>query len=436
MNKIEELLNEEKLKIKQINVPEDLESRLRDRVNNHQSRKPKKSRWVATVAVILLLATTISFNFDTLAYYGKKIIGYDEVMNGTLKNLNELGKGQLIDETYTFENGVIFTLDGIMLDDNQLLVFYTITDPNGNVDEFIGNNINIQGRFHEIFMNSSTGSINEDNTEMKNVTSFETPYFFEKLLSVTYIFIENGVQNNGKIQFDLDRKKAMGHTLKENINQSIEIGKNKIKFETIQASATSTVIEGKIQSILDLVLDHIRGERIGKVNTDLVLELIANGVDVEWQSKGTGTNSNGVTFEYEFAALPTDLDKLQIKLVSFETDHAVDKNYKLNKKLIDQTIEVLNQNILINKIYEKNGDTFVTFTTEESVILTEVNLIIDGSHSDFVETIEGDYIKTEEGKILHTRTMHFSEVGNKIELDINRIQYKELFNEIIDIPVD
>lgn len=53
-------------------------------------------------------------------------------MSGTLQQLNELGKGQLIDKSYTFKNGVKVTLDGIMLDDNKMIVFFTNYDSEGN----------------------------------------------------------------------------------------------------------------------------------------------------------------------------------------------------------------------------------------------------------------------------------------------------------------
>lgn len=43
---------------------------------------------------------------DTLAFYGKKLIGYESVMNGTLKELNQLGKGQIIGKSHTFSRGI------------------------------------------------------------------------------------------------------------------------------------------------------------------------------------------------------------------------------------------------------------------------------------------------------------------------------------------
>lgn len=51
------------------------------------------------------------------------------------KQLNQLGKGQTIGKSHTFSNGVSLTLDYVMLDENQLLLFYTIYDPIGHVDD-------------------------------------------------------------------------------------------------------------------------------------------------------------------------------------------------------------------------------------------------------------------------------------------------------------
>ena len=74
----------------------------------------------------------MAYQSDTLAFYGKRLIGYDPIMNGTLKQLNQLGKGQSINKSYTYKNGVVLSLDGIMLDDNQCLAYYTIYNRNEN----------------------------------------------------------------------------------------------------------------------------------------------------------------------------------------------------------------------------------------------------------------------------------------------------------------
>ncbi len=60
-----------------------------------------------------------------MAYYSKKILGVDPVLNGTLKQLNEEGLGQPVDETITLTNETKFTVNGVMTDENQLILFYT-----------------------------------------------------------------------------------------------------------------------------------------------------------------------------------------------------------------------------------------------------------------------------------------------------------------------
>lgn len=131
MNNIEKLLNEEKEKIDKIEIPNNIEEKLRTALNEIPVRKKKRfhMRAVAIIIIVLLL----SYNMDTLAFYGKKFIGYDSVMNGSLERLNEMGKGQLINKSHTFSDGVEVVLDGVMLDDNNIVVFYTINDPDGDV---------------------------------------------------------------------------------------------------------------------------------------------------------------------------------------------------------------------------------------------------------------------------------------------------------------
>ena len=69
-----------------------------------------------------------------LPYYGKKIFGFDEVITGTLKELNNEGMGQIIEKQTKLEDGTDFIINGIITDANQLILYYTLTNPNG-IDE-------------------------------------------------------------------------------------------------------------------------------------------------------------------------------------------------------------------------------------------------------------------------------------------------------------
>lgn len=435
MNEVEKMLYEKKLEMDKIQAPEELEMRLVNALKNKSIQKREKRPWRLKAVAAIIAVLLIGYNFDTLAFYTKKLVGYDGVMNGTLKQLNELGKGQMIGKNYTFKNGVVVTLDGIMMDDNRLLAFYTVKDTSGKRN-IIDIDLNIDrikglGSYH---MNSSVGNMNEEKTEINYVSEFESAKFFEKNLCLELTLTEDDEREEGEITFVLDRSKAMGHTLKKTINQSVKVDESKIGFKSILASPTSTSLKGDVQNSIEFITSKIKGERFSPNNLDI--NLIANGKEVFRQGSSVSTGLKGITFQFDYDTLPSNLEKLQIELVSFTADHEVNQKVQLNKDSYTKSISVLEQNIEIKNIYESNGDTYITITTEETTILTKVYLIMDGKTTELKETISDDYIKMKDGTIKHTRTLHFPGTGGEMELDIQRMTYKKIYNEVIDIAID
>jgi hypothetical protein len=433
MKEVEKMLYEEKLEIDKIRAPEELELRLKAALENKGMKNPKKRTWRLRAVAVIMAILLIGYNFDTLAFYTKRLIGYDGVMNGTLKQLNELGKGQVIEKSYTFGNGVKVTLDGIMLDDNRLIAFYTVKDTHGKIDSMDFSNGYFKG-MKEYRMHGSQGLISDDETEVHYISDFATPKFFEKQLEFRFGIWEKNEREEGSIKFSLDRSKAMGHTLKKSINKSVKVDESKIRFKSISASPTGTSIKGYIQNIIELAKEQIKGE--GFRHDNLEIQLIANGKEVASQGSSMSTDMKGTKFQFDYDALPTDLEKLQIKLVSSSSDHDADQKVYLNKDFDDKSINVLGQRVEFNNIYESNGDTYITITTDESTILTRVYLIMDGKAVELKETINDDHIKINNAAIKHTRTMHFPGKGEKMELDIQRITYKKVYNKVIDIDID
>ena len=94
MSKLDLLLNEEKGEFDNIKLPNDMENRLRSALDEVPEKKKKRLR--SRVAAIIIVVLLLGYNIDTLAYYGKQLIGYENLMTGTLQELNEMGKGQLI----------------------------------------------------------------------------------------------------------------------------------------------------------------------------------------------------------------------------------------------------------------------------------------------------------------------------------------------------
>lgn len=432
MNRIEKMLKNKKKDIDIIEAPDALEERLRSALGDKEMTKTRRSITGKIIAACLVLFL-MGYHFDTLAFYGNKLMGYNDVMNGTLKELNELGKGQVIDKSHTFKNGLSITLDGIMIDETQLLAFYTIKAPKGNVDESLPT-VTLRGFLGEHMPQSGYGKMDDTKTMMNNIHSFEPPRVLEKTLHMNFRFSQNGRVEEEEITFTVDRQKAMGHTLKANIHKSIKVEQETIDLDAILASPTRTVIKGSIQNILELARDEINNERI-RPNT-LELKLIANDKELQPQSSGMSTNMKGITFHHEYDALPENLKSLQLKLTRFSADHDVNKEIELTKGIKEQRINVHGQDLMIDKVYEMNGNTYITITTEEGTVLTKVYLLADDKRLELNKTSEDQYEKRKDGQILHRRTLEFKGVGKDYKMDINRMTYVKDYNITIELPIE
>ena len=226
----------------------------------------------------------------------------------------------------------------------------------------------------------------------------------------------------------------MGHTLKKELGQAIKVDQTEIRFESILASPTQTVIKGSAQSIFSLALDVISGERFRP--NEIKLKLIANGQEVEWKGAGIGTDMKGITFQSDFDALPTPLTELNLELVSFSADHDVNKQYELAMGEKGQVLDILGQEVEINEIRTTQGETLITLTSKESVVLTKVHLLADGKQISLEETIDDQYDKSMDGSITHRRTLRFLGTGEKLQLDVQRLAYAKNYNQVIPIPID
>jgi hypothetical protein len=147
------------------------------------------------------------------------------------------------------------------------------------------------------------------------------------------------------------------------------------------------------------------------------------------------TDLRGIHFDITYDALPKDVKELQLKLISFGGDHDTDESVKLEKGKTNK-FEVLGQEIEIENVYESDGSTYITFTTEENVLLSKVYLNIDGERKNLQETIPGESEKIiaddeKNAIIYYTRTMRFEGTGEELELNIEKIRYSENYDMII-----
>ena len=108
-----------------------------------------------------------------------------------------------------------------------------------------------------------------------------------------------------------------------------------------------------------------------------------------------------------------------------------------------QRLEILDQEVLINQVYAKDGNTYVTITTDESTVLTRVFLMADGQRVELQKTVTEDMEKLGADLIRHTRTLHFPGTGEKLYLRIEvtaadgaKTARVLRGGEEVDVPVD
>ena len=431
MKDIEKILAENKKHFNELEAPEEMEMRLSNALNTRKAKDPqwKKIAMVASLIIVFIF----TYNYNTFAYYGKKLLGYDTILSQTLQDLNELGKGQEIGKSVTFDNGAKIILDGIMVDDNQLLAFYRIKDPN-IIEEHSNLNISplsINGFFKEYNPGFAQGEFKKESHEVVMIHSFESPSFYEKKLKLKGSFEVNGQFEEFSIDFTLDRNKAMGHSIKQNINKSITLDHQEIHFKDIVATQTQTVIKGSLASLLDLAMEQVSGQQ---VRPAIDFNLIANGKTLEPLGSGLSSGTKGITFDHIFDTLPKDLEELKLQIKHLTIEKKVNKKIAIQKEKTKE-IEVEGQRISILEITESIGDrTEITIESEESVLLPGIQLVIDGQAKNLEEMHSEEYIKTN-NQILKRRTLSFKGTGKDLQLKLNKIHYKKEYDEIIDIPI-
>ncbi|SNS12744.1 protein of unknown function [Anaerovirgula multivorans] len=432
---IEKMLQEKKKEYDHIEAPMEMEERLRSALKRQQYKK--RFTWNSkAIAVVLVFFLFVGYHFDTFAYYGKKIMGYDSVMSESLKDLNQMGKGQEIGQSHTFENGIEVILDGIMMDDNQMLAFYRVK----NLEEHLHNyhdHMEFKGLFKSYWMKSGMGNYIDDNQEeIVYIAAFDTPWMFERKLTFQYTLGKDDFQETASLSFTLDRNKAMGHTIKQNINKTIEVEEIQVKFEKITATPTQTLIEGSINNLLELVKEQMTGDltRIGDMN----IKLLANGREIRNQGAGMGmsTNMKGYTFRLAFEPLPQNMEKLEIQLEGLSVLRRPNMTIDLLEVELPQVIEYDHREIKIENIRVEKGNTYITIETEEDMTLLDVDLKGDNKSLKFIRTDTIDYDKKLDGTITHRRDIIFEGVEENLQLKIGQIVYTaKLQDNIISVEI-
>jgi hypothetical protein len=428
VNDIQKRLAEEKKLIDSIQAPEELEMRLRNALN-HAPKKTKRYgfNWM-TVAIALSFIIMMGSQYNAFAYYGKKLLGFDEVLFGTLKELNEKGMGQIIDKKTKLEDGTELIINGIISDSNQLVMYYTLSNPNG-IEENTSDHFRlsrITGFLTKSNVGGGTYLINDDGTEIKGTMSFDPVSPFAKNLNLYFWQpLQNDQMIEGNISFPYNPNKAMATELKKPLKKTYKVDRGTISFHSITASPTMTVIKGSLNV-----------ENFDRVNSALDgIELIANGKPIELMGGGSNSSLTGIKFDIHYDALPKKLDSLELVMKEFVGYQKLDKKISL-ASISESPIILGGKELWIKKVSTTSQGVELTIATDDDVMLDGVSIQTQKDITPLRTTVNQLHTKLDEKRDIKERTLLFDSTTKPEYLLIEGMHYMKSYNKKTEIPVD
>lgn len=442
MMNFEEELNIKKVEIDTMDAPVELEDRLRRAIDSADSTKVKNRKpfkKLVLAAAVVLLVTFGALNYDVFAYYGKKILGYDEVTFGSIKELNTMGMGQEINKTYTFKNGTLVTLDGVMLDDNKLIAMYSIK---GDNEEKIQNLQPgpLEGFWGRYIMTSGRGLQDESGREIKWVQEYQVPSPFDRDLTFTISSSSDDISRGeaGRISFKLDLNKAVKCAVKCNINQVVESKGTKYSFNTLSATPLSVVIEGSVypESLEEQKLyagRDILGQR-RSLDIELVEMFIKDGKVVteklQQETFGLNTGIGGINFDFGFDGIKPGMQSLTLNFVKIQDTRVINKTVSVNSGMKDVRVVPDTDEITIKDVKVDGGNTVVVFEAQRDVTF-DTALMIGGRQIKTLDISSSSIDKN--GRNLTEKTYTFEGSGSDMKLMFKTLSHETYINKEISI---
>lgn len=429
MNELETLFDAERKRIDSIKAPKELEGRLRAALDAAPPRKTKRIAPIMKVAVVVMLvAVVFGSNYNVLAYYGKQLFGFDELMEDTLKQLNAKGKGQNIEEKTRLKDGTDFTINGIIADANQLVMYYTLYNPHG-LDQ---NNLpislySISGFWTNSSAVGGSSLINKEQTEIKGMMTFDSVSPFAKKLTLHYgqSLSADGQITEGTLTFPYNPNQALPTQIKQSIHKTLKVDRGSLTFQWITATSTQTVIKGTMRvDNYDRVPNALFG-----------IKLLANGVEIP--SVGSSTNSSyGRKFDFDirYDALPEQLDSLELVMEEFVGYQEL--NAQLSLEAIDTNpFKLADKKLWIRGVSVTAEGIEIKLATEADVMLDGVSVETEAGNVELQTTIRQDLIDQQDGTSLKERTLRFNTTQTPKSLSIKGMHYMKPYNQAIEIPV-
>ncbi|MBU9723223.1 MULTISPECIES: DUF4179 domain-containing protein [Bacillaceae] len=426
MRNIKDELKKTRKNIGDLQAPPQLEERLRSALD--QKRRPTPFKWLSIAAsIFLVLAVGVGMNYNAFAYYGKKMIGFDDITEGSLQEVNELGMGQIIGESVMLNDTTTLVIDGMMTDDNQAIVYYTLTDPTGGLDrafEFFYPD-KLTGWMTNNHATWSRGIVNKDNTEKKGIVSFDPPSPFAKKLTLHYA-IESEERITGDLTFRYRPNEAIQSVVKQRINQTVAMDKGEVKFKSITASPMSTTVTGTLDvsnfSRIPLRLSGVK--------------LVVDGETIPQTGGSERSSWTGKTnFEINYEGLPDEFSSIELHVDSFVGYKEL--NQEIDLRLVDENVvvDVGGEELWVEYVAIGPEQVEITIASEETFLLDRVFVAASesGERTELKTTKGHTHRKLEDGTYIRVRTMIFPTTDKVDTLIIGGIHYEKEYGKVIEV---
>ena len=399
-------LNEKRKELAQLQTPADFEARLRSKLAEVPSKKKHMSPWL--IAVAILCIAFASWNYPALAFYGKTLFGYEELMTDSIQQLNEEGYGQQVNKSIKLEDGTVITIEGIMSDLNQFELYYSIE---GDGDEVF--NEMLFSELTGFFTHASSDSGMFDTSINKGVQRFERVNAFAKNLTLHFMY-----QNKRyELEFPYDAGQAVPTTIKQRLNESFTFDFGTVKFKALYATKATTRLEGTLKENTNRNISYDFNQIV----------LVADGKELTML--GAGMRSSMPTdykFNIDYETLPDGIKKLAIEIRQFNGMEKVKQS--IPAQVGTYTLGTVPLEIL--SVQVEGGKTKIRIASDYDVLFDQVS----------IETKKGvtPLVSTEsysEGTEKNERTLVFNTTDKVNKLYVENVYYNKTYAKSINIPI-
>ncbi|MEK3834269.1 MULTISPECIES: DUF4179 domain-containing protein [unclassified Paenibacillus] len=432
MRTIEERLQEHQ----QTMTPSELEGRLRKALEQapvrRKSRAGRTRTWAATAAAAMLLTVGV-YQYPALAYYGGKLFSQTELNTVNFAQVVKQGYGQTVNQSKTLKDGTVFTIKGVIADDNNLLMLYSIQLPAGRVfDETAFSNYsfnNIKGLFTDSDPIGGGGDYSPDKTRYEGVYKFEPVSPFSRNLTVNFnAKLTSGELVQFPISFKYDPNLAMKSLLVADIDQAVAVDQGTVYYDTITASPTSTIVKGHYK------MDNGENPRFSAVT-----KLYVNGTEMNSRSmRGTNSSKKGTPeFIIEYDVLPTDkLQSVELVLDNFSGYQKVGQPIPLASPS-DHSVTVGEEKLWIRSVSRTADGYDIVVAGKQFTMLDKDTLAVQaGGAAVPVSSISDSRPwDLKNGNILWERTYSFQTTEKPEFLEMDGFHYIKFYRHTIPVPL-